>query len=92
MYINNGYKRRTSIRINYYQDSVLMSYEDISLMNAFTYNSVNYPALLSNEIDRIPLVDFQARVAAFIAHNENLKSVTIQDDSRIYDDTNCPIN
>lgn len=91
MYVNNAYKRRTFITIHYKIDGVEMSSEDISLLPAFTYNSVNYPVLLENEIDRISLVDFQARVAAFIGYYEETKDVTIPDNSRVYDETLCPL-
>ena len=91
MLINTGYQRLRAIRFHYMQDEVEVSFEDVSLLDSFTWDSVTYPSLSNNEIDRIPLVDYQARVTAFIALQESLQGISIIDNSRIVNTTDCPI-
>lgn len=90
-YENTGYQRARAIRFHYMQDEVEVSFEDVSLLDSFTWDSVTYPVLANNEIDRIPLVDYQTRVTAFIALQESLQGISIEDNSRIVNTTDCPI-
>lgn len=90
-YENTGYQRARGIRFYYLQDEVEVSFEDMSLLTSFVWNSATYPTIANNEIDRMPLVDYQARVTAFIALQESLKGIIITDNSRIVNITDCPI-
>jgi len=91
MYINTGYQRARVLRLHYLQDNIEISFDDVSLLPSFTWDSLTYPALENNEIDRLALADYQARVTAFIALQESLKGITITDNSRIVNTTDCPI-
>ena len=91
MLANTGYQRARAIRFHYLQDEVEVSFDNMSLLSSFIWNSITYPTLANNEIDRMPLADYQARVTAFIALQESLKGITITDNSRIVNTTDCPI-
>lgn len=73
---NTGYQRGLTLTINKYVNGNLVSgYPNIYYgRNAFTWNSVNYPAITPTELAEMDTATFDTRLAAFKAYVQNLEA------------------
>lgn len=97
-YKNTGYQRATTLTVRIYENDVLTSSNVLPLMSAFTQSGVTYPAITSEDVQKMPLVDYQLRVSAYAAYVEaNYQSqypglaVSVTG-SRVVNTTACPLS
>jgi len=98
MYITTGYQRSTQLKVQVYNNGTLVAEPTFSLLEAFVYNGVNYSQLDNDQLARLPLDIYTARVEDYAAHIEE----TYQSQypgldistagARAYNETACPIN
>ena len=99
-YTNTGHKRPTEIIIKKTVGTgTPTTVATISLLDSFTYNSVNYPAISSDALSKLSLDDYSTRFNALQSHiNVDLQAtypgINLTFDVENYDvvDTNaCPL-
>ena len=92
-YQNSGFQRAVSITINKYVKGIKTEEIPISLLPAFGYGGVSYAALTSDQLLKLSVTDYTARVTAFLGKT-SADYADLQADvagSRIYNPTACPI-
>lgn len=68
-YTNTGHKRPTEIIIKKTVGAgAPTTVATISLLDSFTYNSVNYPAISSDALSKLSLDDYSTRFNALQSH------------------------
>ena len=98
MYITTGYQRATQLKVQVYNNGSLVAEPTFSLLEAFIYNGVNYSQLDSDQLARLTLDAYNARVEAYAAYiEENYQSQypgleISTTGARVYNETACPIN
>lgn len=97
-FINNGFKRATTLSIQILENSVPTGEaQELPLMSAFTQSGISYPAVTSTEIQQMLTADYTARVTAYASYVQaNYQSqypgLAVTDDgARVYDATACPL-
>ena len=99
-YSNTGHKRQTEIKIKKTVGaSAATVVATISLLDAFTYNSISYPAITLDALSKLSLDDYTIQFEALQSHiNVDLQStypgINLAFDSEDYDLvdlTSCPL-
>ena len=99
-YSNTGHKRPTAINIKKTVGAgAPTTVATISLLDSFTYNSVNYPAISSDALSKLSLDDYSTRFNALQSHiNVDLQATYpginlafVDSDYDVVDVNTCPI-
>ena len=99
-YQNTGHKRPSTIQIMKSVGGGAPSLEaEVSLLTAFTYNSVTYPTITLDALTKLSLEDYSTRFNALQSHiNIDLQGsypgidlAFVESDFDIVDLTSCPL-
>lgn len=97
-FINNGFKRATTLSIQVLENSVPTgTAQELPLMEAFTWSGTTYPAVTSTQIAQMSTADYNARVTAYAAYvtanyQTQYPGIAVSSaGSRVYDATSCPL-
>jgi len=96
-YQNTGYQRAKSLTIKVTENGQLISTNVLPFLSAFTHAGIGYQTLTANQIDRIPIEDYMARVTAYAAYVQEYYADQFPDilvstvGSRVYNPESCPL-